>query len=194
MTGAPLESLGSDGTRSLEVRWILPGQLPAAAAEWFGRFPAETTAVEDVYLLDPHLPGLSVKVRGGRALEVKVYRGSPGLLEVAGRARGRLESWQKWSFPHDLPSQDSNHPDGWQLVSKTRRISGSRWPVGPPGHLSRDWATSQGVRWNSPRYTRAAEPGGPSGSRQPAQPTRCAANSRPPPPRCSPSLHPKGWN
>ena len=131
MTGAPLESLGSDGTRSLEVRWILPGQLAAAAAEWFGRFPAETMAVEDVYLLDPHLPGLSVKVRGGRALEVKVYRGSPGLLEVAGRARGRLESWQKWSFPHDLPSQDSNHPDGWQLVSKTRRISWFSLAGGP---------------------------------------------------------------
>ena len=36
--------------------------------------------------------------RGG-ALEIKAYRGSPGILEVAGRARGRLESWQKWSFP-----------------------------------------------------------------------------------------------
>jgi hypothetical protein len=30
----------------------------------------------------------------GQALQVKLYRGSPGLLEVAGRARGRLESWQ----------------------------------------------------------------------------------------------------
>ena len=43
--------------------------------------------------------GLSVKVRGGGALEVKAYRGSPGILEVAGRARGRLEAWHKWSFP-----------------------------------------------------------------------------------------------
>ena len=131
MTGAPPESLGTDGTRSLEVRWIFPGQLAAAVARWFGRFPAETTAVEDVYLLDPHLPGLSVKVRGGRALEVKMYRGSPGLLEVAGRARGRLESWQKWSFPHGPPSQDRNHPDGWQLVSKSRRISRFSLASGP---------------------------------------------------------------
>ena len=68
-------------------------------AGWFGRFPAGTESREDSYLLDPLLPGLSVKVRGGGALEVKVYRGSPGILEVAGRARGRLESWQKWSFP-----------------------------------------------------------------------------------------------
>ena len=54
---------------------------------------------EDTYLLEPRLGGLSVKVRGGGALEVKAYRGCPGMLEVAGRARGRLESWQKWSFP-----------------------------------------------------------------------------------------------
>jgi len=131
MTGAPLESQGTDGACSLEVRWILPGQLAAAVAGWFGRFPAEMTAVQDVYLLDPHLPGLSVKVRGGRALEVKMYRGSPGLLEVTGRARGRLESWQKWSFPHGPPSQDSNDPAGWQLVSKSRRISRFSLARGP---------------------------------------------------------------
>jgi hypothetical protein len=131
MTAAQAESLGTEGARSLEVRWIFRGQLAAAVAGWFGRFPAETTAVEDVYLLDPHLPGLSVKVRGGRALEVKVYRGSPGLLEVAGRARGRLESWQKWSFPHAPPSQDSYAPAGWQPVSKSRRISRFSLAGGP---------------------------------------------------------------
>jgi hypothetical protein len=52
-----------------------------------------------------------------------MYRGSPGLLEVAGRARGRLESWQKWSFPHDPASPGSGDPAGWRLVSKRRRIS-----------------------------------------------------------------------
>jgi hypothetical protein len=111
------------GVRSLEVRWIRPGPLTASVASWFGRFPAETTTLEDSYLVGPHLPGLSVKVREGRALEVKVYRGSPGLLDVAGRARGRLESWQKWSFPHGPPSQGSGDPAGWRLVSKRRRIS-----------------------------------------------------------------------
>ena len=91
MTAISPQSLDFGGVRSLEVRWIFPGQLSGAVAGWFGRFPAETRVLEDAYLLDPQLPGLSVKVRGGRALEVKVYRGSPGLLEVAGRARGRLE-------------------------------------------------------------------------------------------------------
>ena len=76
MTAVPPESLDTKGVRSLEVRWILPGQLTAAAADWFRRFPAETRVVEDAYLLDPHLPGLSVKVRGGRALEVRDASGA----------------------------------------------------------------------------------------------------------------------
>jgi hypothetical protein len=112
-----------EGVRSLEVRWIFPGQLQAAMAPWFGRFPAAAESREDAYLLDPHLRGLSVKVRGGGLLEVKVYRGSPGILDVAGRARGCLETWQKWSFPCNPPSQGNGHPAGWRLVRKRRLIS-----------------------------------------------------------------------
>jgi hypothetical protein len=123
VTAAQPQSPDRQGVRSLEVRWILRGQLAGAVEDWFGRFPAETMALEDAYLLDPYLPGLSVKVRGGRALEVKVYGGSPGLLEVAGRARGRLESWRKWSFPHGPASPGSGDSAGWRLVSKRRRIS-----------------------------------------------------------------------
>jgi hypothetical protein len=59
---------------------------------------------QDSYLLmDPALGGLSVKVRAGRALEVEVDRGSPGILEVTGRAQGHIQSWQKWSFPRPAP-------------------------------------------------------------------------------------------
>ena len=123
MTAALPEGQGTGGVWSLEVRWILRGELPGAVAGWFARFPAETTVLQDAYLLDPHLPGLSVKVRGVQALEVKAYRGSPGLLEVAGRARGRLESWQKWSFPHGPADLDGRDPAGWRPVSKQRRIS-----------------------------------------------------------------------
>ena len=124
MTAALPESPVAEGVRSLEVRWIFPGQLEAAVAGWFRRFPARRESREDTYLLDPQLRGLSVKVRGGGALEVKVYRGSPGILEVAGRARGRMESWQKWSFPSGPLSQNSGDPAGWRPVSKRRRISG----------------------------------------------------------------------
>jgi hypothetical protein len=123
MAAEPPPSLVTAAVRSLEVRWIFPGQLGTAVAGWFGRFPAGTESREDIYLLDPSLPGLSVKVRGGVALEVKVYRGSPGILEVAGRARGRIESWQKWSFPFSPLSPGSGDPAGWRPVRKRRRIS-----------------------------------------------------------------------
>jgi len=122
-TAAPTEIFSTEGVRTLEVRWIFRGELASAVAGWFARFPVKTTVLKDAYLLDPRLPGLSVKVRGGRALEVKVYRGSPGLLEVSERTRGRLESWQKWSFPHGLADLDGRDPAGWRPVSKQRRIS-----------------------------------------------------------------------
>ena len=122
MTAEPSASPVTEAVHSLEVRWIFPGQLAAAVARWFGRFPARTEAREDTYLLDPPLPGLSVKVRGGGALEVKVYRGSPGILQVAGRARGRMEAWQKWSFPVSQLGSGGG-PPGWRLVRKRRRIS-----------------------------------------------------------------------
>ena len=131
MTTEPPHSPVTEGVRSLEVRWIFPGQLEAAVAGWFGRFPAGTESREDTYLLDPRLRGLSVKVRAGRVLEVKVYRGSPGILEVAGRARGRLESWQKWSFPFSPSRQDSGGPAGWRPVRKRRRISRFSLASGP---------------------------------------------------------------
>jgi hypothetical protein len=97
--------------------------METAVARWFGRFPAETQSREDTYLVDPQLRGLSVKVRGGVALEVKVYRGSPGILDLPGRVRGRLQSWQKWSFPVSPYRRDSGDLVGWRPVRKRRRIS-----------------------------------------------------------------------
>jgi hypothetical protein len=123
MTADPPGSSVTQGVCSLEVRWFFPGQLETAVAGWFGRFPAETQSREDTYLLEPQLRGLSVKVRGGSALEVKVYRGSPGMLYLPGRARGRMESWQKWSFPIVPLGPDSHDLAGWRPVRKIRRIS-----------------------------------------------------------------------
>jgi hypothetical protein len=121
----------TEAVRSLEVRWIFPGPLETAVARWFSRFPAATESRQDTYLLDPQLRGLSVKVRAGRALEVKVYRGSRGILQVPGRARGRLEAWQKWSFACSPLRQGSASPAGWQPVRKRRRISRFSRASGP---------------------------------------------------------------
>ena len=144
MTAEPPDSPVTEAARSLEVRWIFAGRMDSAVARWFGRFPAVTESREDTYLVDPQLPGLSVKIRGGGALEVKAYRGSPGILEVAGRARGRLESWQKWSFPFRLPGGDRGGPPGWTPVRKRRRISKFSSASGPavaraPGMGQQPW-------------------------------------------------------
>ncbi len=113
----------TEAVHSLELRWIFPGKLATGAARWFGRFPARTESREDTYLMDPQLRGLSVKLRAAGALEVKAYSGSPGILEVPDRARGRLESWRKWSFPFSPPSPGSVDSPGWIPVRKTRHIS-----------------------------------------------------------------------
>jgi hypothetical protein len=121
MTAVEPASPVTEGMRSLEVRWIFPGEIASPLAGWFGRFPAGVESREDSYLLDPYLPGLSVKLRAGGLLEVKMYHGSPGVLDVAGRARGRMESWQKWSFPFGPPSQAGEEAAGWTPLHK--RIS-----------------------------------------------------------------------
>ena len=58
MTSAQPESPVAEGVRSLEVRWIFPGQMETAVAGWFERFPARMESRADTYLLDPQLPGL----------------------------------------------------------------------------------------------------------------------------------------
>ncbi len=64
MMAEPPQRPVTEAVRCLEVRWIFPGQMEAAVVRWFGRFPAAVESREDTYLLDLHLPGLSVKVRG----------------------------------------------------------------------------------------------------------------------------------
>lgn len=123
VTAAPPQGQVTEGRRSLEVRWILPGRLESAVVRWFGRFPSEMAARQDVYLINPDLGGLSVKVRAGTALEIKVYQGSPGILDIVGRAHGRIESWQKWSFPLIRLNQDSGGPAGWRVIGKRRLVT-----------------------------------------------------------------------
>ena len=181
MTAAPRE-LGHRRTAGpLKCAGSLPGQLDAAVAGWFGRFPAETDSREDTYLVNPAWRGLSVKVRAGRALEMKMYHGTAGMLDVPGRARGRIQSWQKWSFPVGPLSQDGDAPAGWTVIRKSRRIS--RFRLAREGIVagSRGGPASQGARWNSPRSARATRPGGPWDSRRPVRPICSAMCSRAPP-------------
>ncbi|MGO9079362.1 MAG: hypothetical protein ACLQDY_10015, partial [Streptosporangiaceae bacterium] len=122
MTSA-LPERSVDAVRSLEVRWILPGALDPEVARWFGRFPAATEAREDLYLLQPQMRGLSVKIRASGALEVKMYHGSLGILHLAAAARGRVQSWRKWSFPFNPADMAGSERADWQPVAKRRRIT-----------------------------------------------------------------------
>jgi hypothetical protein len=193
MTAEPPHSPVTEGVRSLEVR-CFPGQLETAVARWFSRFPATTESRQDTYLLDPQLRGLSVKVLAGAALEVKVYRGSPGILQVPGRARGRLEAWQKWSFPCSPLRQDSADPAGWQPVRKRRRISRFSPASGPatarvpvPGGEPRCEVELTEVRTRGQGWwTLGFEATGP--------PICSTANCGPPPRSFSPSPCPQAWN
>ena len=163
MQAEPPQSPIGEAVRSLELRWIFPGPLQAAVSLWFGRFPAATEAREDLYLLEPSLRGLSVKIRGGGALEVKAYRGSAGFLEVAGRARGRLESWQKWSFPSSPVRAGRGRPPGWLPVRKRRRISRLTLASGPghgvPGRARRRTGVQRGTHRGPRSRPRVVDPG-----------------------------------
>ncbi len=127
MTAAQLEEPVLEGIHSLEVRWIFPGPLRPAMADWFARFPAHTEAREDAYLLRPFLDGLSVKICHGEALEVKAFHGSPGQLTASGRPLGPLEHWQKWSFPCGPLTLAEVRQPGWVPLRKRRQIS--RFPL-----------------------------------------------------------------
>ena len=129
LTGPPGNSV-IGGLSTVEVRWILPGELDAPVAGWFRRFPGWTESREDAYLIRPVLRGLSVKLRAGRELQVKLCHGCPGNLYAAGRARGRLESWRKWSFPFGPLGPYDAEPPAWSVVHKRRRISQFRLASG----------------------------------------------------------------
>ena len=121
MTAAPTGNLVAGPVDSLEVRWIVPGPLPAAVRDWFGSFPARTETLQDIYLLQPRLRGLSLKLRDGSTLDVKAYLGSPALHGLP--VRGRVESWRKWSFRYDPRDHANSATEGWVPVFKQRRNS-----------------------------------------------------------------------
>ena len=110
------------GLKTLEARWIHAGSLPAALIESVAPSPAEIEIREDCYLVAPLLQQIGVKFRGAVQLDLKVFGGSPGNLQLAGGTCGGLEIWRKWTVP---VGADSGHPRGadrgWVTVQKLRR-------------------------------------------------------------------------
>ena len=115
-------ALVSEEALSLEVRWIRSGALAASMIDWFSPFVGELESREDIYFVGRQMHGLSVKIRGGALLDIKVARGSEPVLDVAGRARGRVQAWTKWSFPVPLVPETTLESPDWVRVDKRRRI------------------------------------------------------------------------
>ncbi|HLX88139.1 MAG TPA: hypothetical protein VKR22_06750, partial [Acidimicrobiales bacterium] len=111
------------GSTRLEVRWIVPGPIPASTDEWFSRFPARREERDDIYQVTPQLPDLAVKIRGGSALDVKEFHGTRGVIDLMGIGRGRLESWKKWSFSFGTQRIRRKESPGWRRVTKRRRLT-----------------------------------------------------------------------
>jgi len=107
------------GFRSLEVRWIRRGVLPPALVDRSGPFRDPVEVRSDRYFVDPFVPDVSVKIRDGVQLDLKVSLGSPGSFSVP-RAVGALEVWEKWSFPLGGTGPAWDAPS-WITVDKRRR-------------------------------------------------------------------------
>jgi hypothetical protein len=116
-----LLGLAGGGAVSLEVRWIHSGRLPSLLVDRLGPFAERVEVREDWYLTDPVLRNLSLKVRGGVRFDVKVFRHSPGQLALPGGIRGRLEVWEKWSFPLADARDPLQAGASWTPVEKARR-------------------------------------------------------------------------
>jgi hypothetical protein len=108
-------------SRTLEVRWIHPGPVPETMIGWLGPFADQIERREDRYLVDPPCIELGVKIKGAMQLDLKAFRGSPGELAVPGGGRGRLEVWEKWTFPLDGHAHPPADASGWLALRKLRR-------------------------------------------------------------------------
>lgn len=161
MAVAPVLALPAGPSDTLEVRWIVAGPPAAAVLDWFGRFPARTQTREDRYLLWPGLPGLSVKLRGDRSLDVKAYLGNYGVMAVPGGGQGRLERWRKWSLPLTPARPSGAAAEGWVLVRKQRHLTWFPLPAAPGTGCAAELTEAQasGQTWWSVGLEAAGTPG-----------------------------------
>jgi hypothetical protein len=146
MTAEPPHSPVTEAVRSLETRWIFPGQLETAVARWFSRFPATTDSREDMYLLDPQMRGSSVKIRAGRALQVKVYRGSRGSSSCPDAPAEIWKPGRSGPFPAARSARTAPIRPAGSRSARGGGSAGSHGPAGRPRHAPRCRAASRGAR------------------------------------------------
>jgi hypothetical protein len=105
---------------TLEVRWIRRGMTPETMLQWLGPFTDGVEEREDRYFVDPTADNLSIKIKDGMHLDLKALRTVGDRLALPG-VRGRVELWEKWTFPLHAGSLPSVESARWLPVHKVRR-------------------------------------------------------------------------
>jgi hypothetical protein len=131
-----------------EVRWFFRGEPPGPLAGWFASLGAEPQQRTDSYLRLPETDALGVKVRGGGGnLELKLRARDHGIESFEAGVEGKVEKWQKWSFPVEQPVPGLGIGAGnWVDVGKARRIAAYThhgWEPGPEPRRSGDGCSAE---------------------------------------------------
>jgi hypothetical protein len=106
-----------------ELRWFVPGPLPAEIGGWFTGSTGVAEERCDTYLLDGRVD-IGVKRRFRETLELKVRQMLQGRIELREGLAGSLEVWRRWSPAEGLVENGSNGQ--WVDVCKSivkRRFS-----------------------------------------------------------------------
>ena len=141
---------------TLEVRWVCPGPLATSMIDWFTPFLEQVESREDAYLVGQQIQGISVKIRGGAQLDMKVASGSHGVLDVPdGRevtsSRGRNgPSRSLW------PEMGVGSAD-WVRVGKIRRIG--RFSFADGVHVTRGVSSGEHLTTCAVELTEVAKSG-----------------------------------
>ncbi len=79
-----------------ELRWFVPGSLPADIGSWFTGSTGVLEERIDTYLLDGR-GDIGVKRRFRQTVELKVRQSLEGRIEFGDGLAGSLEVWRRWS-------------------------------------------------------------------------------------------------
>lgn len=121
-----------------EIRWFLPGALPANLLNWLSRQEGtfdDQPVRNDLYLLLPAQEDLGIKLREGR-MEFKKRTAVNGEF-ISKTLSGNVETWVKWSIEAgesirpDLPH--FSDPKHWISIEKKRYLQ--KYAISPEGEL-----------------------------------------------------------
>jgi hypothetical protein len=86
---------------TFELRWFVPGPLPAEVRNWFIGSTGVVEIRRDSYLVDDRVD-VGIKRRGETTLELKVRQAVELWADLGAGLAGPLEWWRKWTPAEDL--------------------------------------------------------------------------------------------